>query len=303
MAADSRPESSRVPIMVFGAVLVALILLLLFAQWMSRREGETQSPEALTELALRLGLEVQTPYPEADRLLQVTRRFERLLPPASSIGTALVREDVQHRLTVYEHRYEVEEAVPGDSSGRRRNFPVELAVILIEVPGEDLPYWEVQPGTPREGGVGMPGAGLDRLETRAPLAAVSRDAKRATTVLSERALERLATWPDVRVAAEGPFLFFAPPPPSSAFYDMVKRKTSPQLVPSLLTSGLEIDIQRALDIVNLLDLDREPLPPVYRIDVPKPKIDLPKLQLNISTPQDQDLEKLPEPPQWDDESS
>lgn len=286
MGVEMEPGAApgRGALLLLAVIIVALAAVLVFSQWMSRREGSGLSPEYLPELAARMGMELQLEPARTDEIRSITNHFARILPPAEAVGAALVREAEDHRLYVYEHRYQGRDRLPTDVPTWHR-VPVEMAVILVEMPGVDQPYWHVLRGGSLKAAVERFGnlitQGLEPLPAPPGMNLSSEDSKKAAEVLTTAAIDRMASWPDVRIAGVGPYVLFAPPPPASALIAQSTRQVNPALVPSLMAPGLEIDVQRALDVVNLLNLGRDPLPRVYHLDIPKPNLPSPpKLDLS-----------------------
>lgn len=221
--------------------------------------ADSNAPKPLEEVASELGM-VVADYDSRliNGLRELSQRFHRVAPPVSEIGDILQRVDNQHRLFVYEHRYEGTGAY--SNGANRHTISVDLLAIAIDVKEARFPAFQMN----------------DDGEL------LSGSAEVVGKVLPAEARKRLAGWEDVGMAAEGRFVYFINEPPLFALNAVIEQNTSPEFRPGLRNSGLKVDVQRALDIVNMMRPGEPPLAPVYQIEVPTPTIEIPKLNLTQS---------------------
>lgn len=240
-----------------GAVIVVGLILLGIDRFVVRPNEPTHD-DLLSAAAAELEMTLQREAADADRILAISRALGDLVPPAERIGAALVRADDAHELIVYEHLYDARALRTRTQS---HEMEVELLGILIRLPGVDLPRFGLRPDGTR----------------------ATEEPEAAREIVTPEAIERMGSFRDFVLAAEGEHLLFLSEPPSSALVAATQRRTSPEFQPGLGNSGLKIDVQRALDITNLLALGRDPLPAVYRIDTGDIDVDVevPELDLGL----------------------
>ncbi|REK07742.1 MAG: hypothetical protein DWQ36_11020 [Acidobacteria bacterium] len=114
---------------------------------------------------------------------------------------------------------------------------------------------------------------------QAPFVAMSPQPERAAALLSQAAVQRMASWPDVLFLGEGGRLVLLWPPPNASLAYWAARSTNPALVPSLSSPGVEWDLQRAVDVANRIAPEAPPLARVVEIEVEVPEIPIPELDL------------------------
>lgn len=111
--------------------------------------------------------------------------------------------------------------------------------------------------------------------------AVSREPEAMAQRLDETVVQRMASWPDVLFVGSGRRLAAVWPEPAASLAYWAARSTSDALVPSITSSGFEWDLQRAVDIANLLFRlpQAEQIERVVELEIVVPEIELPELDL------------------------
>lgn len=103
----------------------------------------------------------------------------------------------------------------------------------------------------------------------------SQESAEAPSILSAEARQRLQRMDDFRMAMAHSHVLFASQLETLALLQATNQSVSSEFHAGLLNSALRIDVQRALDIVNLLDADLPTQSRFYSIDVPTLEIDMP----------------------------
>jgi len=154
------------------------------------------------------------------------------------VETVLWREDAAHRLWVFE--FKASELVMVSSNAlrplQRHRAGVTRLGIAVELKDVSLPGWNV----------------LQGIDWPPPWTA--------------EAIARAERIEDLWLGMDGPFVVALARPDRFPLHEMVARNISPEFHPGLLNSALAIDVQRVVDVVNLLDTSAPPLPRVYRIE-------------------------------------
>ncbi len=203
------------------------------------REPPLPPEELLPPVAERLGLNLEFDSPQRGFLLALLQRFEPIVGEARSVETVMWREDVSHRLWVFE--FKASEVVMITDSHlaplKRHRANITRLAIAVELKGANLPEWTV----------------------------LSKDALPAPPWTVEAA-ERASRIEDLWLGTSGAFVIAVARPDRFALGEMVARNISPEFHPGLANSALAIDVQRVLDVVNRMDTGGAQLARVYRID-------------------------------------
>lgn len=234
-----------------GGVIAVGLGLLAIDEFIVKR-GEPSRQERLQVVSQELGLDLHDPY-SLERIKDLTEPFGDLVEPAVEVGAALTRTEEDHQLIAYEHRYRDTALNTGTQT---HDTEVEVLVILARLPGADLPSFAVFPDGSYRGDLGQIGKAL-----------------------GTDAWVRMRGWREFAMGAEGETVIFAQLPPNSPLAAGIARRQSADFYPGLLNSGFKVDLQRAVDIVNLMPLDRQRLAAVYQIDIGEIKVELPELNL------------------------
>jgi hypothetical protein len=195
--------------------------------------------EALAEVASSLGLQLNIASPDADMLQKALASFPELGVADARVEAVMSRADAQHRLWLFE--FEVDETLliaPASGAGHHshRGTLTRLG-IAIQQKHARYPRW-IQD---------------EHAEMLAPWNAGAR--------------ERLARIEDLRLAMQGEFVIAIARPRGFGLLEQMQRERSVEFHPGLRNSALGIDVQRVLDVVNLLDPGATPLPSIHHVEV------------------------------------
>lgn len=219
------------------AVLFLCAAILLIDRFFVPRPPAEDAP-AVTDIATRLSLQHDAGQSQTATLRTLLGRFEPIAGAVQSIETVLWREDATHRLWVFE--FKASEVVMVSSNRfrplQRHRAGVTRLGVAVELKGRSLPAWSV----------------LQDGDWPAPWTA--------------GAIERAQRIEDLWLAMDGPFVVALARPDRFPLHEMVARSISPEFHPGLFNSALPIDVQRLVDVVNLLDTGAPPLARVYRIE-------------------------------------
>lgn len=219
-----------------AVILVCAAILLIYRFFVSGPAAE--DAPSMNDIASRLGLQHVDAQSQAPTLLALLGRFKAIAGAPQSVQTVLWREDAAHRLWVFE--FKASEVVMVSSNAlrplQRHRAGVTRLGIAVELKNASLPGWNVRQGT----------------DWPPPWTA--------------EAIARAERIEDLWLATDGPFVVALARPDRFPLHEMVGRNISPEFHPGLLNSALAIDVQRVVDVVNLLDTGAPPLPRVYRID-------------------------------------
>jgi hypothetical protein len=245
------PTRRRI-LLVCGVVIVICVAILAIDHYVvdARRPPRAQR---LAEVADELGLELRRDRPADDpteaELIRAVEPFAALVEPADDVGAVMSREAEGYRFWAYEHRYDASVASSRESL---QGIEVELLVILFELPGAGLPEFHVTADGDFE--------------------VADRDA--LARVMTPEAARRIEAWEGFGIAAAGDHVVFAPRAPASPLAHAARREQSPEFEPGLLSSGFRVDLQRAIDVVNLMNLDVPRIAGVYgigtEVELPEP---------------------------------
>lgn len=249
-------KGQKVILTICGVIIVLGSIILLIDKFIVKR-GEPTRDESLATVQQELGFELHDPYSQAGELMHVSKRFEMIAPPADDIGAVMVQRTDDHEMFLYEHKYD-QRALRGAT--QTHSMSVELFGILFRLPGANLPDVFVLP----DGSFSGKREDLEQVYT-------------------PEAVERLKSWKDFAMGTSGEFILYIQRPPSNALVAASQRNTSADFQPGLLNSGLKVDVQRAIDITNMLKLDRPEIASVYTTDIGEidVNVDVPELDLGL----------------------
>lgn len=217
-------------------IALCAVILLVDRFFVSRPPAE-EAP-SVNDIATRLGLQLDEDPSNAQMLRSLLGRFTPIAGSVQSVRTVLWREDAAHRLWVFE--FTASEVVMVSSSSlrplQRHRAGVTRLGIAVELKEVTLPNWSVLQGG---------------------------DWPRPWTA---EAIQRAQRIDDLWLATDASFVVALARPDRFPLREMVSRNISPEFHPGLLNSALAIDVQRVLDVVNLLDTDAPALARVYRIE-------------------------------------
>jgi hypothetical protein len=194
---------------------------------------------ALESVARELGLAVDEDPAAVRELRRVLDALPELGAAGAGIGPVLARTGAGHRLWLLE--VEVEETLMVGYTGsaqRQHTGALRRLAIVLRLDGAQLPRWQQDQSAPAPAPPWTPAA-----------------------------LARLARIEDLHLASNGPYLVAVARPDRFALLEKVQRERSVEFHPGLLNSALAIDVQRVIDIANLLETDPAPVPRVYGVDV------------------------------------
>jgi hypothetical protein len=193
------------------------------------RRGEPSREERLQKLAADLGLRLELD-PDAGAFRAAVEPFRDLLPHASSLGPALHREAPDQRLRIYELGFEAE-------------LPDRLSIVVFEFPARSQPRWLLVDGE------------------------VHGEGPEVERIVTAEARQRAATWPEVLVAGDGPTVLVLARPPA-ALASLLARPDGARPGAALLAPGFDVELDRAIGLINLLDLGVEKVASVRRLAEP-----------------------------------
>lgn len=197
--------------------------------------------DLIVEAAEELRLELHQPYAQAEQLIEILQGFGEPVKPATEIGRVLKREDQQHRLWVYEHRYVRPRPLTHRSSDSERE--VQLLGILIESLGPELPPL-----------VRFPNGQFD-----------TSDRERMESLVTPDLAQRLINLDEFSLVSAGQFLVMLSREPLVPLTAAIDRRRNPQFADGLANAALKIDVQRAIDIFNRLRPGEPPIADIYRL--------------------------------------
>ncbi|MEL6188841.1 MAG: hypothetical protein AAFU79_29830 [Myxococcota bacterium] len=204
---------------------------------------------------------------EARRLLEDVPGFLEAKSPA--VQRMVRRSEPAGTVWAFELILDGELEVSSGEVRRRHSAKVELLqpVIVVERAEVDQGPWLIVPGShvPKAVRGDLPALTL-------AVDGLSAAGSDVPGLRSAETLARLKAWPDVLFAGAGDRVVFFWPPPRATWMYWAKRSRGDAAVPSLATSGFEWDLQRAVDIANLIHPTAPELARVVTIDVPPPKI-------------------------------
>ena len=255
------PKSQLLILKICG-VIIAIGLVILGIDKFIVQPTEPTDEELLANAAAELEMTLHESYSDAETLIAFTEDLNGIVEPAEEIGAALTRKAPDHELIVYEHRFDARAL---RTTTQSHSMGVELLGILIRLPGAELPLFGVR----SDGRMAAP------------------DEAAARAVLGGGAAERMKSFRGFVMAAKGERVLFLSEPPRSALVAATQRSSGPEFLPGLRNSGLKIDVQRAIDITNLLALPPDQESPaiadVYKIDTSdiEVNVEVPELDLGL----------------------
>ncbi|MCB1607567.1 MAG: hypothetical protein KDI71_11380 [Xanthomonadales bacterium] len=226
-------------------IIVVGLAILAFDRYYVRRDQPSEG-EQLARLSEEHQLDQQSPRGEqAARILELLRAHHDITGNPQQINTLLSRSEGASTLRLIE--FDTREFALYRGNGQTSRVNVALVAVLIEFDADaGLPDWNqaLNPDPPQ------PPFGAE-------------------------ALARLRAMDDYRMATGSHHALFVSQRQGPALIQAINQSVSADFHPGLLNSAMAIDVQRAVDIANLLEA---PLPQVarfYQIEVPELKIDLP----------------------------
>lgn len=242
------PAHSLLILKICAVIIVIGMAILAFDKYYVRRD-EPSKEQRVDELSERLELNDRSSDQTAqEHLMAVLGRFEEISGSVQEVDTILNRNDDETRLWLAE--FDSRRLALYRGAGQTSRINVPLLAIMIEFKGRaSLPLW-IQP---------------ERLDSDAEIA----------PPLNAEALARLQRMDDFRMAMSGNQVLFVSQLEAPALVQAINQRTSSEFHAGLLNSALQIDVQRAIDIVNLLDTELPQVARFYKIDVPPVDIDIP----------------------------
>jgi hypothetical protein len=198
-----------------------------------------QAEPTLASVAHQLGLVIDEDPATARELHELMAAVPELGAAEAGIGPVLARVGADHRLWLFEVQVE-QTLMVGYTGSAQRQHTGELSrlAIVLRLDGAQLPSWHQDQSTPAPAPPWTPAA-----------------------------LARLARIEDLHLASHGPYLVAVARPGRIALLEKVQRERSVEFHPGLLNSALAIDTQRVIDVANLLDTARAPVPRIYAVQV------------------------------------
>jgi hypothetical protein len=228
----------RIVLMACAAVVVVAGGILLIDALFIRKESVPMQ-DALPVVAQRLGLTLEPESEDSEWLSQRLQQVPQLAAADIQVGPVLTRADALHRLWLFEFGVAQTVLVSNRPQGglHAHQAVLDRLALVVQVHGARLPSWVQDVAPP------------------------------SSPPWTAEALTRLARIEDLRLATDGEFIIAVARPGAFGLYEMMARQRSVESYPGLLNSALPIDVQRVLDIVNLIRPEQGALPPIYRIDV------------------------------------
>lgn len=213
------------------------------------RRGTAPVEERLAEVAEKHGLTLEYESDLASALQEVLERFPEITGNAHSVGPVLWKEEAGYRLLLFE--YEEERRFMRVRQGNvRRNIQGDVGRfgMVVQLAGLELPRWSQAGGA----------------EPPAP-------------PWTAEAVQRARAIDDLLLGMEGETILAVSRPERYALGEAMDRRRAPEFYTGLLGGSLHIDVQRVLDVVNLMQTGSSPLPRFYNIELPKIEIATPSV--------------------------
>lgn len=226
-------------------VIIAIGLIILGIDRFIVRRGEPSAEERLDALVEELDVVLREDAEAADQVRRLLAPFEEMAGNPTDIGPILYRQDEGGDLWVFEYR--LRKMFLYRLGRPNVDVDVPLLGILMELPpSAALPAWRSTSGEPPP-----------------------------TPPFSAPALARLAAVEDLDLAMDGRVVFFTSRLETWALQQAMNQRISAEFHPGLLNSALRVDVQRAIDVVNLLETGLPAMARFYELDIPKPSIEVP----------------------------
>ena len=251
--------SQKWTLIVCAGVIVVGLAILAFDRYVVRGDQSSTPPRSastLDDVASTLQMQPIDSAAERLGLLRLLQQQPELVGRDPTIEAVLQRRFDGATLTAID--FSSQTAGMYGAQGTRHDVAVgHLAILLQLDAGSALPDWSTLSGEPAP----------------APPFTVG-------------ALARLAAMDEFEMASSERQLIFVSRADGWALMRAAERSTSAEFQPGLLNSALRIDLQRAIDVLNALELGLAGLPPIYEI-----KVD-PRIEVNLDTGISERLEKV-----------
>jgi len=235
---------SQILILKICAVIIVVGLIILGIDKFIVRGDEPTEQQRVEQLSDDLSLDdLSNDEALKQRMTEILSSHQDITGRGIEVSKVLGRNDEAARLWLVE--FSSREFALYRSGGLSSNVDItRLAIVMEFGQGAALPTW-------------------------------SQENSEASTPLNAEALERLQRMDDYRMAMGSNHVLFASQLETFALLQASNQSVSSEFHAGLLNSALQIDVQRAVDIVNLLDADLPQVARFYTIDVPKPNITVP----------------------------
>lgn len=230
---------------ILAAVIVICCAILAVDRFIVRPQSDSATTDDLPAIAAEMDMELSPRGTHDEQIQATTRSLAEATPgidPADTVGDVFYRAGEGYELFVYEHGDE-RTAVHTDTN--RHTATVNRLGILIRWPAAHLPYFTAYDD-------GRIAAGGD---------------ERLREILTRESIERMRGFDGFTAAGGGQSLLFLADAPSSALMALAEQSTSPEFQPGLRNSALKVDVQRAVDIANLMNVSSFAVADVYTVDV------------------------------------
>lgn len=218
--------------------------------------GDQPSPASkLVEVASTLQMQIVEDPGQLLALTGLLQEHSELAGRAPSVDAAMQRRFEGATLTAIDFSSQAE-GVYG-AQGTRHDVAVGRLAIVIQLDSATLPDWTSMSAEP------------------AP-----------APPFTDEALGKFATMDEFEMASSDRNLIFISRSEGWALMRAAERSTSAEFQPGLLNSALRIDLQRAINVLNAMQLELAELPPIYRIEVD------PQIQVNLDTGISERLDKV-----------
>lgn len=230
---------------ILAGIIVVCCAILAVDRFIVRPNSGEATVDDLPEIAAEMEMELSPRGRHDERIKSATRKLAESTPgvdPADKVGDVFYRAGEGYELFVYEHG---DERTALHTDTNRHAATVNRLGILMRWPSADLPYFTAY----NDGRV----------------AAGGQEGLRE--ILTEASMQRMQTFDGFTAAGGDEYLLFLSDAPGSTLMAIAEQSTSPEFQPGLRNSALKVDVQRAVDIANLMSITSFKVADVYIIDI------------------------------------